>query len=269
MHTTALLTLITSLILTLFTLPTTSLSILVPLYVYPEDNSWTSLINTITANPAVHFQIIVNPNSGPGSTTYPDSSYTAGVARLNALKNVNLIGYIPTGYSTRSYSAVTKEVDTYAGWRAYTGGANISLSGIFFDEVTDATSGSLKQFIANASAYASTQFSYAGTSKSVVLNPGCVVDSSYFSFADTIVEFEDSLAMWKGLKSMSSFPKPYMGRSTVILYSTGGMMAARIQTLIGKVKSAGVGSVWLSSDCCYNSVNATLLNKVVAAIAGS
>jgi hypothetical protein len=46
-----------------------STSILVPLYVWPEDDStWEPVFNAISSYPDVQFQVIVNPNSGPGDT---------------------------------------------------------------------------------------------------------------------------------------------------------------------------------------------------------
>lgn len=46
-----------------------STSILVPLYVWPEDDStWAPVFNAISSYPDVQFQVIVNPNSGPGET---------------------------------------------------------------------------------------------------------------------------------------------------------------------------------------------------------
>lgn len=44
-----------------------STGILIPLYIWPEDDStWAPVFNAITAYPDIRFQIIVNPDSGPG-----------------------------------------------------------------------------------------------------------------------------------------------------------------------------------------------------------
>lgn len=51
-----------------------STSILIPLYVWPEDiTTWDPVYNTASENPDIEFQVIINPNSGPG-----DSSKTRG-----------------------------------------------------------------------------------------------------------------------------------------------------------------------------------------------
>jgi Spherulation-specific family 4. len=47
-----------------------STGILVPLYSWPEDNStWSPVFNAADAHPDILFQVIVNPDSGPGDTS--------------------------------------------------------------------------------------------------------------------------------------------------------------------------------------------------------
>lgn len=43
---------------------------------------------------------------------------------------MEIVGYVPTGSGTRAQSAVTQDIDTYAGWTS-----TFRPSGIFFDEV--------------------------------------------------------------------------------------------------------------------------------------
>ena len=78
------------------------------------------------------FYVIVNPDSGPGAAgSQPNAdSYQGCLPTLTESSNVVLVGYVATGYGSKSQAAVTKEVATYAGWdSAY------RPSGIFFDEV--------------------------------------------------------------------------------------------------------------------------------------
>lgn len=47
-----------------------STSILIPLYVWPEDiTTWSPIYNTASENPDIEFHVIINPNSGPGDSS--------------------------------------------------------------------------------------------------------------------------------------------------------------------------------------------------------
>ena len=127
-----------------------------PLYIYPGDgcSAWTTLFDSyvflfrataysqdpvllsrITANPTLPFTLIINPDSGPGASSVPDSNYQACIPRALALgSNVKTVGYVHTGYGTRSSSDVLADVSTYLNWPT-----SYRPSGIFFDE-TNATS---------------------------------------------------------------------------------------------------------------------------------
>lgn len=248
----------------LFFLPSYALHILIPMYTYPEDGAWAPIWNQVEAHPNVEFQIIMNPDNGPGSTTYPEDAYITALTRLNTYPNVKLLGYVHTLYSTRSYEEVTKEIDTYAGWSSYTK-SNISVSGVFFDEVTDRSSGDAKTYISNAAAYAYSQLSAA--KKTVVLNPGTVVDKSYFDFADSIVQFENPYDTYDGQATINTFQDGYKKDSAIILNSASGLAASKIRSMVDTVKTSNVGGVYFTSDCCYDGVNGTLLNHIATAVA--
>lgn len=76
--------------------------------------------------------MIINPNSGPGATQFPDADYTAAVEKLSTYDNALMVGYVRTGYATRNISTVIAEVDTYAGWSSNS--SALTMHGIFFDE---------------------------------------------------------------------------------------------------------------------------------------
>src|ERR1700730_633611 len=87
-----------------FTLPVSSLFVLLPLYVYPGSSAsaWSAVTAAVAAYPSVKWQIIINPDSGPGSTQYPDSNYIAGISELNGYDNVQTLGYVYTDYTSRA-----------------------------------------------------------------------------------------------------------------------------------------------------------------------
>ena len=76
--------------------------------------------------------MIINPNSGPGATQFPDADYTAAVEKLSTYDNALMVGYVRTGYATRNISTVIAEVDTYASWSSNS--SALTMHGIFFDE---------------------------------------------------------------------------------------------------------------------------------------
>ena len=89
----------------------------------------------ITSHPKVNFTVVINPDSGPGSSQYPNQDYSPQIQKLNAYPNVRTIGYVRTGYATRNITAVLEDVVTYAGWAGHTTVRGIGVHGIFFDEV--------------------------------------------------------------------------------------------------------------------------------------
>lgn len=78
--------------------------------------------------------MIINPDTGPGSTPYPSSEYTSEVQRLNLYPNVRTVGYVRIGYAERNLTEVLEDVSTYSGWPANPNATDQGVHGIFFDE---------------------------------------------------------------------------------------------------------------------------------------
>jgi hypothetical protein len=87
---------------------------------------------SIESRPDLTFVVIINPNSGPGSGTYPDDNYTPAIQKLNAYSNVVTIGYVKVGYTSNDISSVLSQINTYAGWS--TKSSTLAMHGIFIDE---------------------------------------------------------------------------------------------------------------------------------------
>jgi hypothetical protein len=140
----------------------TSLSVIFPLYIYPEIGAWDPLYtayslpppsnnpsnNSATSNPTLQFLVILNPNSGPGSAT-PDENYVRELTKMKTFSNIRVIGYVRTGWATRSITDVLNEISIYASWNSKIGD---SISGIFFDETPNAYSSSVASFMAQVDA---------------------------------------------------------------------------------------------------------------------
>ncbi len=154
--------------------------IMIPLYTYPG-SSWANVIAVQKANPSVPIIAIINPNSGPGAGM--DANYVSGILSLQSA-GVEVIGYVPTGYASRSISAVESMVNDYKSWYPVTG--------IFFDEMSNVAGN--EGYYSTLNAYAkSLGFTYT------VGNPGADTIPSYIGTMDTIVIYEN-----QGLPSLSS-----------------------------------------------------------------
>src|SRR5829696_6590684 len=101
-----------------------ALGFLVPAYFYPSGagNTFWEALNA--AAPRVPLTAILNPNSGPGSSS--DSNYRRVTT---ALRNAGgrAIGYVHTSYTARPIGDVKTEVDQYLSF--------YSVDGFFVDEM--------------------------------------------------------------------------------------------------------------------------------------
>lgn len=194
---------------------TTTPRILVPLYIYPTSNAWDPLFTAIRNNPSAAFTVIINPDSGPGSSKVPPSDYAAAIKQLRATaaahQIVQVVGYVATGYGKKSASKVKTDVAKYAAWPD-----TVKPDGIFFDE-TSTRSKYLHQYTEYTDLVSSTNWAPAPKTLSTttskiesanrpraprtgitILNPGTWPDdSNYFSIADQVVVYEDKLSNFK------------------------------------------------------------------------
>ncbi len=241
-------------------LPATSLFILLPLYIYPDTSAsaWTNATAAIAAYPNVQWQVIVNVNSGPGGTGYPtDQNYITAIKKLNSYPNVQTLGYVDTSYTNRAYSDVISDIDTYASWASYTS-ANISIAGIFFDDVNNTASSAVETYMHNASAYA-----YANVPSdvtSVVFNPGSLAPTVLFDYCDTMVEFENDFSVYKNDTTIKTIPSAYRDQSAILVYNTAS--TADLKSLIHTMVLDGIEAVYFTADCCYNTLDGTLLMQL-------
>ncbi|TKY86964.1 hypothetical protein EX895_003641 [Sporisorium graminicola] len=190
---------------------TTTPRILVPLYIYPLPNAWDPLYSAIRANPTAAFTVIINPNSGPGSGSAPDSDYAAAIKTLKSTASagqvLELVGYVPTGYGKTSATKVKADVTKYAKWPA-----TVRPDGIFFDETSTqskylAKYANFTDFV-KSNKWSSSTTTTISTAKSTtvkattartgitILNPGTWPQDARFwsTSADHIVVYEDKLS---------------------------------------------------------------------------
>ena len=256
-----------------------SLSLLVPLYIYPGVNhaAWKPLLDSVTANPHIQYNVIVNPNSGPGSDHYPDANLITGIEALNALPNVRTLGYVDTGYAKRDIKLVNKDIDTYANWASFKDG-NITVHGIFFDKVATTDSQSVYHYYERLGDYTHT---HDNNIPYVIFNPGTTAPAQLFSYCDTMVEFEGPFNNYNTKFSFNDLPPATRLRSQSAIVLNNVPLSADVNKMVHnmvplsadvsgvvhKMASEGIGMVYLTSDCCYKQLNGGVLKLLAAAVA--
>ncbi|RDL38735.1 uncharacterized protein BP5553_03075 [Venustampulla echinocandica] len=183
-------------------------SVLVPLYVYPDPGAWDPLYDAIEKNPTLDFTVVMNPESGPGNDSLPDSNYTSQIPRLTTYPNVVTVGYVSTNYSNRDISAVLQDIRTYAGWS----GGNVTIKslgmrGIFFDETPADYTAASGRFYGTVAAMVRSQPGF-GDDPLIIHNPGVIPDPRYLSSCNQTVVFEgayDTYQKYKMQKNITTF----------------------------------------------------------------
>lgn len=238
--------------------------VLLPLYVYPSWQGWWNNVYTaIATNPNVTFQVILNPSNGPGgSTPGYNSDWVTGVTKLNSYPNVLTLGYVYTSYSARPTADVQTDVAAWAGWNTYTAGAaggaaNISVHGIFFDEVPNWTGPRGRNdvaYMAGVTAHARSQFTQSWSSSSQTVfyyNVGTkTVHAEYFSagMADSVVVYENYASAYRagGASSVLSanVPAGMANKSSILLHDFGssGLPASNVESWLRSFQDADLGS---------------------------
>ena len=216
--------------------------IMIPLYTYPG-STWTNVVAVQKANPSVPIVAIINPNSGPGAGM--DPNYVSGILNLQAT-GVVVVGYVPTGYASRSLSAVESMVNDYKTWYPVTG--------IFFDEMSNVAG--YEGYYSTLNAYAkSLGFTYT------VGNPGADTLPSYVGTMDTIVIYEN-----QGLPSLSNLEGWHAGYAK----DNFAMMAYGVQNVNQSYPSTAsphVGYIYITNAGLPNPYDA--LPPYLAAVASA
>lgn len=154
---------------------------LVPAYIWSGDNAtWERVVNSLPPGIA-----IVNPNNGPGGVKDPVLSL-----RVNDLvaRGWEVVGYVATGYLTRSISDIARDVTMWRFWYP-------KARGVFFDEIPNSGAQTLEALMA-------LQSMGKRLGGSCIFNPGAPVPPRYLSVVKNsiFVTFEDTYAnyRWEG-----------------------------------------------------------------------
>jgi len=164
--------------------------IIIPQYFY-NYNLWSKVIYA-----DINGYVIINPSDGPGDNT--DSAYLNEIDDL--IENGKIpIGYISTRWGSRDTKDIMLDIDKWI--ELYP-----NIKGFFLDEVT-----SLNEWVSfyeNIIKYIHSKGEYR-----VVINPGTMPESLYFSLADLVVVFEGDV------KNMpADVCEKYSDKSAIIVY---------------------------------------------------
>src|SRR3989442_150596 len=153
---------------------TSNSGIVIPLYTYPTDGSWSASLQAKKAHPNVPIIAIINPSDGPGGSS--DSNYVQGVKNFQAA-GIIVIGYVATGYASHGMSDLDAQISRYKNW--------YSVNGIFFDEMAN------NQGNENYYSTLNTYVKSVGMTYTMA-NPGTTTRKSYVGPLDSIIIYESA-----------------------------------------------------------------------------
>ena len=153
---------------------TSNSGIVIPLYTYPTDGSWSASLQAKKAHPNVPIIAIINPSDGPGGSS--DSNYVQGVKNFQAA-GIIVIGYVATGYASHGMSDLDAQISRYKNW--------YSVNGIFFDEMAN------NQGNENYYSPLNTYVKSLGMTYTMG-NPGTTTLKSYVGTLDSIIIYESA-----------------------------------------------------------------------------
>ncbi|KAF4626551.1 hypothetical protein G7Y89_g11607 [Cudoniella acicularis] len=223
--------------------------VFLPLYIYPINSSWANVTQSIQQYPDLNFQIVVAPNL---INVIPDQNYITNLEILNNFTNVQTLGYVPTNWATRNITTVQSQISAYASWANYTK-ANISVSGIFFDEAPSVLNTDNLSYMTNVSAFA--KQSLGAGRNTVMFNPGVTVDRAWYNISDAIIIFEDTWQKFNFTKLNSTVPPDLVSQSITLIYNF--TINSTMQTdVVSNLTGAKFGGTFITTQDGYTSLSA-------------
>ena len=220
---------------------------MIPSYIYPSlwvpTNPWNFGLEYAAGGIAV-----LNPNSGNFVAVDPYQL----TALTNAQKaGVTMIGYISTNYGNRPLSQLQNNVDLYLSLYS-------SIDGFFLDE--GATSSATLPIYSAISNYIRQAAASRGKPLTIVINPGTVPDQGYFSVADVVIIFENSLDAF-----VASYVTPtYQAQISsaqlaAVIY--GVTTSAEVKNALALTRQRNIGNVYLANDNSYSSISSFIYQQ--------
>ncbi|KAK4580546.1 hypothetical protein LTR86_000749 [Recurvomyces mirabilis] len=221
-------------------------AVILPLYSYPLGGAWDPLFHTLDSSHERQYTVVINPNDGPGNISGPGEDYLAAIARLNVYANVRTIGYVRTRYASRNITSVMQDVTTYAHWS--TMAANLSMHGIFFDEVPSTYSLDVLQYLNTINDAVKSSEGIA-SDRLIVHNPGTEPDATLvLNSTDVIVSFEDSYDIYQTKRAILRSLPLDRSRYAFMVHSVPASVGFKSLTSQLSAHAASVFETKLSQD---------------------
>ncbi|KAM7217683.1 spherulin 4-like cell surface protein [Rhypophila decipiens] len=254
-------------------------SIILPLYIYPHDNTtWSPVYEALQKHPSLNFTIVINPNSGPGSGPAPNAQYTEAITTLSSYANARLLGYVRTGYAARNVSEVLDDIGVYAAWSSHS--PTLAMHGIFLDEAPHVFSSDAVELMRTVDERIKTVEGLYEP-RTIVHNPGVIPDPAYLTpveaesattgtSSDDIITviYEQSYEQWNSNNEKNSDGSIQTGLTTANFASSdddGGkegdrsaysiMVHSVPPTLVGAELETFVGDLSRSAQYVYITTN--------------
>lgn len=247
-------------LLSMLAAPSLATKLLLPLYQYPEDGAWDSIYETIEGNPDLTFQVIINVDSGPGSSS-PNSDFASGTAKLNSYSNVETMGYVHTLFGDASQEEINQNVSDWYSWNTYSG-ANVSINGIFFDEVHN-IEGDDSDVTYMQSLVESATSTFGSHSFTSIFNPGSKPQHlEFYELADYVVVFETYASEYSNSVLAENVPSGFANQSAILIpdfASTG--TASEAESWLQAMVDAGIASAHILN---YDYLQSTSTNSPAA-----
>ncbi len=210
------------------------LKILLPLYIYPnwyerDRYIWQQAISAATK---VQIVAIINPNNGPDRAP-PNTDYQQGIKDLRQA-GIQIVGYVPTNYATRSLSEVRNDIDLYF--------KHFNVDGIFIDE----TANTLDKLTYYRQIYQ--QVKGRSARYQVILNPGTDIAESYIRepVADVLVVFENYQKVWTHYQPPAYLKNYSAEHFAALIHTTASSQA--MKATIDRALKAKFGYIYVTDD---------------------
>jgi hypothetical protein len=138
------------------------------------------------------------------------------------------------------------DITTCSNWKNYTQ-ADIHISGIFFDEAVYTYNATTLEYMANITTFARNLLGPGNNT--IIFNPGEVVPSQWYSFADYIVAFENTFTAYSSA-IIEYISPPQRAQSLFIMYGFTGSQTTQ-QTLVDGIVTAGIGGLFVTTQQLY------------------
>lgn len=150
-----------------------------------------------------------------------------------------------TSYGARTTAAVSTDIARWANWNTYTA-KNISINGIFFDEVPNNTKKGNTDvtYMGTLQNYTKAQFNRTSTFQTVYNTGVASAHAEYFNgMADFVCVFEDDASQFSTKVFSSQVPAGKAAQASVLLinYVDSDVPSADVQNWLQYFVAAGVG----------------------------